>query len=75
MLEELLAILTEAVPGVDFETETSLVDDEILESLDIVTIVSEIKDAFDVEITVDDLVPENFNSVEAMLALIEARQN
>ena len=75
MLEELLVILTEAVPGVDFETETSLVDDEILESLDIVTIVSEIKDAFDVEITVDDLVPENFNSVEAMLALIEARQN
>ncbi len=75
MMEELLAILTEAVPGVDFETETALVDDEILESLDIVTIVSEIKDAFDVEISVDDLVPENFNSAEAMLALIEARQN
>lgn len=75
MLEELLAILTEAVPGVDFELETALVDDEILESLDIVTIVSEIKDAFDVEISVDDLVPENFNSVTAMLALIEARQN
>ena len=75
MMEELLAILTEAVPGVDFELETSLVDDEILESLDIVTIVSEIKDAFDVEITVDDLIPQNFNSAEAMLALIEARQN
>ena len=75
MMEELLANLTEAVPGVDFELETALVDDEILESLDIVTIVSEIKDAFDVEITVDDLIPQNFNSVEAMLALIEARQN
>ena len=68
MLEELLEILTEAVPGVDFETETALV------SLDIVTIVSEIKEAFDVEISVDDLVPENFNSVQAMLALIEARK-
>ena len=45
-----------------------------LESLDIVTIVSEIKDVFDVEITVDDLVPENFNSVEAILALIQARK-
>ena len=74
MLEELLEILTEAVPGADFETETALVDDEILESLDIVTIVSEIKEAFDVEISVDDLVPENFNSVQAMLALIEARK-
>lgn len=74
MLEELLEILTEAVPGVDFENETALVDDEILESLDIVTIVSEIKEAFDVEISVDDLVPENFNSVQAMLALIEARK-
>ena len=74
MLEELLEILTEAVPGVDFETETALVDDEILESLDIVTIVSEIKAAFDVAISVDDLVPENFNSVQAMLALIGARK-
>ena len=74
MKEELLQILTEAVPGVDFEAETTLVDDEILESLDIVTIVSEIKDVFDVEITVDDLVPENFNSVEAILALIQARK-
>ena len=74
MKEELLQILTEAVPGVDLEAETALVDDEILESLDIVTIVSEIKDVFDVEITVDDLVPENFNSVEAILALIQARK-
>lgn len=75
MKEQLLQILTEAAPGVDFETETALVDDEILESLDIVTIVSEIKDAFEVEISVDDLVPENFNSVEAMLALIQARKD
>ena len=48
-------------------------DDELLESLDIVTIVSEIKDLFDVEITVDDLIPENFNSLRAMADLIEAR--
>ena len=75
MREKLLEILTEAVPGVHFETETALVDDEILESLDIVTIVSELNDAFDVEITVDDLVPENFNSLDAMLALLQARKD
>ena len=72
--EKLLKILTETCPGVDFRQETALIDDGILESLDIVTIVSEIKDVFDVEITVDDLVPENFNSVEAILALIQARK-
>ena len=70
MKEQLLQILTEAVPGVDFETETALVDDEILESLDIVTIVSEIKDAFEVEISVDDLVPENFNSATALWEMV-----
>lgn len=74
MREQLLQILTEAVPGVDFETETALVDDEILTSLDIVTIVSELKDAFDAEISVDDLIPENFNTLDAILALIEARK-
>lgn len=75
MKEQLMQILTECCPDIDFQTEVALIDDGILESLDIVMIVSEIKDAFDVEITVDDLVPENFNSVDQMLALIEAHKN
>lgn len=73
MREKLLNILTSSCPGIDFEHETALIDDEILESLDIVTIVSEIMDEFDVELNVDDLLPENFNSVDAMLQLIESR--
>lgn len=73
-MEELLRILEETCPGVDFEIETALIDDGILGSLDIVTIVSEIMEVFDVEISVDDLMPENFNSVEAIMALIEARR-
>ena len=71
--ETLLQILTETVPGVDFEKEKALIDDGVLESLDIVSIVTEIMDAFDVEINVDDLLPENFNTVDAMLELIESR--
>ena len=75
MKEQLMQILTECCPDIDFETEVALIDDGILESLDIVMIVSEIKDVLDVEITVDDLVPENFNSVDQVLALVEARKS
>ena len=73
MKERLLNILTEACPDVDFETETALIDDGLLESLDIVMIVTEIMQEFGVELNVDDLLPENFNSVDALLALIEGR--
>ena len=74
MREELIAILKENIPGVDFETARSLVDGGILESLDIVTIVPQIIDAFDIELSVEDLLPENFNSVDAMVALIESKK-
>ena len=72
-MEKLMEILRQNVPGVDFENEKALVDDEILDSMDIVTIVSEIMDAFSIELNVEDLIPENFNSVEAISALIESR--
>lgn len=74
-MEQLLEILSEICPGVDFETQTALIDDGILESLDIVTIVAEIMDKFDVELNVDDLLPENFNSAQAMMALIDSRRS
>ena len=70
-MDELLDILTELRPDVDFDTETALIDDEILDSFDIVTLVGEINDRFDVEIIVEDLLPENFNSAAAMMQLIE----
>ena len=69
----LLDILRDVCPDLDFEHETSLIDDGLLESLDIVSIVNGIIDEFDIEINVDDLLPENFNSLEAMLALIESK--
>lgn len=69
----LLDILRDVCPDLDFERETSLIDDGLLESLDIVSIVTGIMDEFDVEINVDDLLPENFNSLDAMCSLIESK--
>ena len=70
MRETLMEILGDLRPDVDFEKETNLISGGILESLDIVSLVSELTDEFDITIRPKDLVPENFNSVDAMLALI-----
>ena len=75
MKDELMEILTEIRPDVDFENETSLIDDGILESMDIVSLVGELDDAFDVTVGVENLLPENFNSVDAMVKLIERLQD
>ena len=74
MREKLLQILSETCPGVDFARETALIDDGILDSLDLVTLVTQMMDVFQVELDVEDLEPEHFNAVDAMLALIESRQ-
>ncbi len=74
MREKLLDLLCECCPGVDFENETALIDDGLLESLDIVTIASALVGEFDVQLSVDDLVPENFNSLDALLGLIRSKQ-
>ncbi len=69
-MEKLFGILNDIRPDVDFQTEDKLIDNTILDSFDIITIVSEINDAFDVEINVADLVPENMNSAKAMWELV-----
>lgn len=70
-MEALLNILNELHPDVDFETETHLIDDKILDSFDIVTLVAEIDSEYDVAIPAEELLPENFNSAKALYALIE----
>ena len=71
--KQVLEILEDVCPDVDFQNETALIDDGLIESLDIVAIVTGIMDEFDVEINVDDLLPENFNSLDAIMALIEQK--
>ena len=75
MKKQIIEILSEICPGIDFETETALIDDGLIDSLDIVAVVTELMGAFDVELGVDDLTPENFNSVEAIEELIESKQS
>lgn len=69
-MDEILEILDGLGLDADFESCTTLVDDGILESLDIVTIIAELSDAFDITIPARDIVPENFNSAEAMLSMV-----
>ncbi len=71
--EELLKILEDLHPEVDFENEDALVSGKVLDSFDIVNLVTELDDAFEIEITAADLLPENFDSVDGMVELIIRR--
>ena len=70
MMDEILTILQDLHPDVDFESCDTLIDDGILDSFDIVTIIAEISDAYDVKIGAEQIVPENFNSAEALWDLV-----
>lgn len=74
MMNELMEILEEMKPDVDFKTCNTLIDDGILDSFDILNLVSELNDAFDIEITPVDIVPENFNSAEALWKMVKRLQ-
>ena len=69
-MTELLEILENLHPEVDFDTCTTLIDDKILDSFDIITIISEINEEFDVVIPAEEIVPENFNSAQALHELV-----
>ena len=70
-MEQLLEILSEIRPDIDFATEEGLIDNGILDSLNIMSIVSEITDAFDIVVSPADIIPTNFNSAKALWEMIE----
>ena len=74
MREQVLEVLKAVRRDVDFEKEMRLIDDDILDSFDIISIVSDLNEKFDVDITADELEPENFNTLDAIVALVESLQ-
>ena len=70
-MEEFLKLLKKIKPNVDFTKEQALFDDGLLESLDIISIISEVAEVYGVLIPSDEIIPDNFNSAEAMYELIE----
>lgn len=70
-MEQLLEILQSLHPEINYETCKTLIDDNIIDSFDIVTLIAEINDEFDVAIPADEIIPENFNSAKALWRLIE----
>jgi D-alanine--poly(phosphoribitol) ligase subunit 2 len=74
-MDELMTILEDVKPEVDFSACTTLIDDGLLDSFDILSIVSELNETFDIEITPVDIVPENFNSAEALWHMVQRLQD
>lgn len=73
-MEKLLAVLRDVNEDVDFENETALVDDGVIDSFDINVIIAALDDAFDIHIEVGDIEPENFNSAQAILETVRRYQ-
>ena len=71
-MDRIIEILQTVHPEVDYETETGLIDKRIFDSFDVVTVVGELMDEFDIEITAEHMVPENFNSAKAICDLVKS---
>ncbi len=70
-MDRLIEILEELKPGVDYKKTENLIDGRYLDSLTILSLISEIEEEFDVEVPTVEIIPSNFNSVKSMYKLIE----
>ena len=71
MREQVLEILLDVVPDVDFENEVDLVNDKIIDSFAVVAMVNELNDELDIDIPSREILPENFYSLDTIVALVE----
>lgn len=70
-MEALMNILTDLDDSIEWETETALIDDRLLDSFGVISLISELEEAFSIEIEAAEIIPSNFNSVEAMRKMIK----
>ena len=75
MKEKLLQVLNDIRPDIDFEKAEKLIDSGVLDSFDVIQVVLELNEKFDIEIQVEDLQPENLNDIQAMMTLITRLQS
>lgn len=71
MKERVLEILMDVVPDVDFENETNLISDSIVDSFAVVAMVNELNDILDIDIPSREILPQNFETLDAIVALVE----
>ena len=74
MKEQIIEILEDIQPEADYETCQTLIDDHILTSLDVLSLVAELEDEFDVTSPTVEIIPSNFNSVDAIAAMVDRLQ-
>ena len=73
-MDTLMEILEDLQPDVDFEICDTLIDDGMLDSFAILSIVSELEDQFEISVSPADIIPENFNSAQAIWAMVQRLQ-
>ena len=73
-MEELMEILREIDDSIDYEKETALIDSQLLDSFGVITLVAELEENCDITIEAAEMVPENFNSAEAIWKMIQRLQ-
>ena len=74
-MERLIEILEDIQPGIDFVNEDKLVDGHLLDSLSIIALIAELEDEYDISIPTVEIIPENLNSANAILRMVERLQS
>ena len=70
-MDELLEALKRVNPNIDYAGQTGLYTNKIIDSIDMTSILADLEDTFDIEIGMEYIIPENFDSVEAMWAMVQ----